>query len=430
MATVIRTSPHASSQTDALKFTLPTNEFRSLPIPGIGNSGKLGNCFVRVTDIPEELSSFMEVNPRVPNRSRKGTLSGPVIKGIVTTLTESPEDMALKNQGIYLLVEEATFEKLPGGHGQLTLTLTDPKRHGIVNGGHTYAAIRDTIEASEADISTVSKAYVRLHVLQGIDEDKVAEIAEGLNRSKQVDDPSLANLKGLFDSIRAVMKGKPGESAIAYHQGDDGEIYISEVLIYIALFNCERYSESKHPYGLYKHLGLGLKFFEQDRDANPAILDLLIPRVPEILALADTIRLHTKEAAKRVNFQFGRMKAGKSRAASKKHRNTELPFIGETVDYRVPNGWLFPMLAAFRANVRWDAANGRFEWIVPLDQILPEIIDDLVNVCVCEHRDSGLSPEWIGKRESAYRQCYDKVLLYLARQGKLASSGMHSSGGR
>ena len=32
-----------------------------------------------------------------------------MIKGITQTLLEDPEDMAIKNQGIYLLVEDATF---------------------------------------------------------------------------------------------------------------------------------------------------------------------------------------------------------------------------------------------------------------------------------------------------------------------------------
>ncbi|MBV8119772.1 MAG: AIPR family protein [Alphaproteobacteria bacterium] len=63
------------------------------------------------------------------------------------------------------------------------------------NGGHTYAAIRDTIEnADEVTRASLERAHVRLHLLQGVDDSKVAEIAEGLNRSKQVDDPSLANL--------------------------------------------------------------------------------------------------------------------------------------------------------------------------------------------------------------------------------------------
>ena len=134
----------------------------------------------------------MEVNPRVPNRTQSNVLSGPVVRGITKTLLENPEDMAIKNQGIYLLVEEAAFNRAVGGNGELTITLTNSARHGIVNGGHTYAAIRDAIEnADEMDMRNLSQAFVRLHILQGIEESKVAEIAEGLNRSKQVDDPSL-----------------------------------------------------------------------------------------------------------------------------------------------------------------------------------------------------------------------------------------------
>ena len=77
------------------------------------------------------------------------------------------------------------------------------------------------------------------------------------------------------------------------------------------------------------------------------------------------------------------------------------------------------MLAAFRANTRCDITEGRFEWIVPLKKLIPAVIDSLVSVCVVEHRDNNLPPEAVGKRESTYRQCYDKVVIYLARQGKL-----------
>lgn len=146
---------------------------------------------------------------------------------------------------------------------------------------------------------------------------------------------------------------------------------------------------------------------------------MLVPRLPEILALGDILRKETPPAAKRVGFEFGRLKTGKDRAGGAKHKNTPLPFIGDKMDYRVPNGWLFPMLAAFRANAKWDPIAGRMDWRVPLEQLLPTVIEDLVRVCVTEHRDNNMRPEMVGKRESAYRQCYDKVLLNLARRGLL-----------
>jgi hypothetical protein len=400
------------------RFTVPTHEYRSLPIPGLEGT-KVGDCFIKVTDLPEELERFMKVNPRVPNRTQKDLLSGPVVQGIKDTLLEDPEDMAIKNQGIYLLVSDATFERAPGGNGQLTITLADPLRHGIVNGGHTFAAIRETIEtAEEIELKSLSNAFVRLHILQGIEESKVAEMAEGLNRSKQVDDPSLANLQGHFVQIREVMAGKPGADVIAYHQGDAGEVYISEVLVFLEMFNRERFDRKKHPHYLYSRTKSALDFYKRDLDARPCPLDNLVPKLPEILVLSDLLRRETPAAAKRVGFDFGRLKIGKKvRAGTKTGKDISLHFLGKTMGHRVPSGWLYPMLAAFRANVDWDLVQSKFQWKVPLEKLVPKVIDDLVRVCVTEHRDNGLQPDKVGKRESTYSQCYDKLQLYLLESG-------------
>ena len=413
--------PNASaSPSISLPFTfnVPTLEYRSLPIPGLEGT-KMGDCFVAVTALPEELDNFMEVNPRVPNRTQKGVLSGPVIKGITETMIENPEDMAIKNQGIYLLVEDATFNRAPGGSGQLSITLADPNRHGIVNGGHTYAAIRDAIEnAEEIELKNLSRAYVRLHILQGIEDSKVAEIAEGLNRSKQVDDPSLANLQGHFENIRKVMAGKPGEHAIAYHQGAEGEVYIVDVLVFLEMFNRERFDRKKHPHYLYSRSKSALEFYQKDLETLPSPLDILVPRLPEILELSDLIQRETPPAAKRIGFEFGRMKTGKNRAGARSNKNIALPFLNASMNHRVPNGWLYPMLAAFRGNVSWNLQEAKFEWKIPLKKLVPAVIDDLVRVCVTEHRDNNLQPDKVGKRESTYVQCYDKVQLYLLGSGE------------
>ena len=151
-------------------------------------------------------------------------------------------------------------------------------------------------------------------------------------------------------------------------------------------------------------------------------MQLLIPRLPEILVLSDKIRMAVPEAAKKgCGFELSRMKPDskkKERAGSEKHKNTPLYFLNDTMDYRIPTGWLLPMLAAFRANVRWNLDEQIFEWKVPLDELLPAVIADLVRVCVIEHRDNGEKPEDVGMKASVYSQCYDKVELYLLRQGK------------
>jgi len=407
----------AKASNCTLVFTLPVNEYRSLPIPGLPGT-KVGDCFVVVTELPEQLDAFMKVNPRVPSRRQNGVLSGPVVKGINETLLDNPEDMAIKNQGIYLLVDQAEFTKLQGGKGELRLVLTDESRHGIVNGGHTFAAILDAKEkATDDDLKSLSTAYVRLHILEGLESTKVAEIAEGLNRSKQVDDPSLVNLQGHFDQIRAVLDGNPGANEIAYHQGQDGELYVTEILVFLEMFNKERFDRKRHPHNLYSRTKSALEFYQKDLDAKPSPIKLLIPNLPDILKLSDLIRQETPAAAKRVGFEFGRMKTGKVRAGTKTNKDIKLPFLGTTMAYRVPKGWLYPMLAAFRANVQWDLKKQTFSWQVPIEKLVKQVIDDLVRVCVTEHRDNNLQPDKVGKRESTYVQCYDKVQLYLLEHG-------------
>jgi hypothetical protein len=134
--------------------------------------------------------------------------------------------------------------------------------------------------------------------------------------------------------------------------------------------------------------------------------------------LSDLIKQQTPAAARRIGFEFGRMKVGKTRAGSQTNRNVVLPFLSERTTHHVPNGWLYPMLAAFRANVDWNLAARKFDWKVPLTDIVPQVIDDLVRVCVTEHRDNNLAPDKVGKRESTYVQCYDKIRLHLLETGR------------
>lgn len=394
-----------------LVLRLPVSEYKAVEVPGVAGA-KMGSCFVRVTDLPVELDSYMEINPRVPSRSKKGVLSGPVVKGILETLRELPEEMALKNQGIYIMVDSVEFFKSGAGTSKLKLKLKDKGRHGIVNGGHTYAAIREALEtASEEESGTIGKAYVRLHILQGVDPDMVPEIAEGLNRSRQVDDPSLMNLQGEFDVIRKVLRGTPAEHNIAYHQGDEGEVYVSELLVYLAMFDSARFDETRQPNSLYNRHMLGQRYFAEDLENNKRELGARIKLLPEILWLVDNIRKATPDAARHNKWKFGMAKVAGERLGGKSQKGSKLPFIGETMPYRVPNGWLYPMLAAFRANLTED-----HKWRIPLSELLPAVMTSLAGVLVAAHKDSGGRPELIGKKETAYSSCYTKIQLYLSKK--------------
>ena len=134
----------------------------------------------------------------------------------------------------------------------------------------------------------------------------------------------------------------------------------------------------------------------------------------------DKIAKATPTAAKTLKppFEIGRMstgKKGKARAGSPENKNTPLYFLDDKMPVKVPSGWLMVMLAAFRANVDWDLKNGVFKWKVPIDELLPLVIDDLVRVCVQEYRDNRVKPDEMARNPSVYEQCYDKVELKLLR---------------
>ena len=92
--------------------------------------------------------------------------------------------------------------------------------------GPVPQAIREAAEtratAQEGEYPETWNAHVRLHVMVGIEPALITDIAEGLNRSLQVDNPSLENLRGTFDEIKKFIEGKRGAQQIAYRQGDTG----------------------------------------------------------------------------------------------------------------------------------------------------------------------------------------------------------------
>lgn len=113
----------------------------------------------------------------------------------------------------------------------------------------------------------------------------------------------------------------------------------------------------------------------------------------------------------------GRYNAGrKTRVRSKVNRNNALVFLDETVNGRIPLGWIMPMLAAFRANVRWGKPRGSFSWIVPIDDLLESCIDDLVLGIKDVHAQENARPEYVGRNALAWRMSYDTVSRAILRR--------------
>lgn len=401
-----------------LKFKLVCDDYRVLQIPGSnGDKSKLGTMFVRVEDIPDELKSWNKVNPRNPKFTKTEKLSGQVARSIVKTLQEEPEKFALKNLGIYLLVESADSIRLPGDRHEVTLVLTDTDEHGIVNGGHTFQSIRQVIE----DETYVSGAFVRLHVYQNIAKDLIVELAEGLNKNLQVTSASLENLQKNFDKIKEAMAGQKGAASIAYADGDDGVVDILEVLHLLSLLDISTYpDQDRNPNDIFGSKKKVLDRYIADiKKGHHSSYLRLIPKVHEILILSEEIQ---KQCAMHTSYYKIRNTESGNRVGSKEHKRPAL-FAEGDIGGLIPQGWLYPMLSAFRANISrksWDS--GELKWLVDPLTILPDVIESMAKSITEVHASHKNKPGEVGRKPTSYQICYLSVFTALAMKGKIGIS--------
>src|SRR5262249_15787866 len=146
---------------------------------------------------------------------------------------------------------------------------------------------------------------------------------------------------------------KAGHDQIAYRQGDLGDVDVLQVLTMLGMFDLDRFPDrKKHPNGLFGHPKAVLETFVEDADRDDAAYNRGLPRLHEILVPSDRIQ---QAAAK----ELGRLKVSNSksqnRVGSPRHKGRPAYFAGGTINGNVPLGYLYPMLAAFRANVSLPA---------------------------------------------------------------------------
>ena len=376
---------------------LPTKNFRSIPSPQAHGSSKFGLFFTPADQVPKDLWDWREVNPREVNTKTA------VYKAITNTLAQSPDRFHERNRGITIVAESLNYDDK---RQEVVLKLSDKSLHGVVDGAHTLHAVLGADEQA-------ANAAVFIKCVIGVEATEIAEMAGGLNTSQQVDLKSLENLRDHFELLKRTLKDLPYANKIAYKMNEEQPVDVREILYYLAVFDGSVYSDKSHPVALFgRKEGIVRRFAEQaahKEDAGDSF-KILISRAPEILRLRDLIE---KKVLQRLD---GRYKAGRTtRVRSESNRNNPLIFLDETVNGRVPLGWIMPLLAAFRANVKWNKPRGTFSWIIPIDDLLDSCIDDLVAGIKEIHTQENSRPEYVGRNSLAWRICYDAVSRAILR---------------
>lgn len=381
---------------------LPVVSFRKVASPYDEGGAKTYIAVVNVKDVPEEFEEWRTLNPRDPK-----TTSG-VAKKIFETLESDPDSFFFRNRGITLIAEKATFDNQKN---VLELEMADRTRNGLLDGGHTFRVIREFVGNLPTEELDDLRAYVKLEILEGIaDVDEVVNIVEARNTSTQVKEQSLEELRGHYEAIKKVLVGKTYADRIAYkefelsEEGGVKDLDIKEILSYLVCFDVEEFGHDDHPIKAYSTRASVVEHFKRHKDRMLKYIQLL----PTILELRDAIYLELPEAYKG---HFGKL-TGVTVVTGRMEKVT-LPFIGQESNYRIPSGFIYPILAAFRNLVQ--CATDKCTWKTDPVKFFGDLKDDLASR-VGEQALQLRNPNKLGKDKATWRACYDSVELAVLRR--------------
>lgn len=376
------------------------------------------------------------VNPRSHDPE---CLKSPVAKQIEQTILEKPEDFFLANRGSTLIVDKVDFDNKSG---MVKITINDPDNQGIADGATTDAVVakvqtalaRELLEQKDASYRQLMDANggkipevlkngrLHLEVIENLEErDRIANLVQGRNTSRQVRGWSMADFKGTFDWIKKILDEDPKsefKGKIGYEENSSQDVSILDALSLFTLFHPEfdekdATGADKAPTIAYANKGrMDARLLDDDLVKG---YKALTPIIPDILKLNDYIYVNFEKAydqAYKGKARLGRRRGVESRLHDKPY---ELPLTGAKAQYVIPGGFMFPILAAFRALVSYKGQKGCHWRIDPF-----EFWDKYGKVLVAELMEQvdaqGGNPNVAGKRKLVYTALHSKALICMSKE--------------
>lgn len=396
-----------------MQIKLNTFSFRRLETPLDEKGVRLFTAVVKADNFLDEIYQWRGINPRDPKTNSF------VAKEIAKTANESPDMFLFKNRGLVLMADKVEFDNK---NALLTLTLTDRAKHGLLDGGHTCKVLIDELKDIEPDKR--ENIYLKLEILEGFKENSdIVDIVEARNTSTQVKDQSLMNLLKKFEDIDKVLRGEAYADSVAYKENElndeEGKkpIDIRDIVSYLVCFDIKNYGQDRQPDKAYSSKAAALTHFDQ----NLNDMKKIIPLTKDILRLRDTIykgmpALYNRNAGQGVDAagnsiaeksggKFGRLTGV---LYNSKKAKWELHFIGEKSKYGIPNGFVYPILAAFRSLLKEE--NGRYVWKRNPFEVF-ELYGKMLVLRVCERALDLKNPNKLGKETALWRGCYEGLKL-------------------
>ena len=341
-------------------------EIRSISSPYKGLTSGSSNetiyyLLVNMKDLPDNLP--MDVNPRKPKMT---TSIGRALKKAVT---EAENDFYINNRGIVISAENLAFD---GVKNEVVIGLGDQDNeddrssYGILDGGHTYTAI-----ISERDkIPNGTNKYVRVEVITNVQ--NIYRLSDARNTSVEVSDIALFNLDGQFDKIRDVIASTEYANKIAYKDNENNEdkpIHISELLRLMYAFDIDEFPNDKNaPVQSYSYKSGVFKRYKKAHESD--FYKYLITQIPTLVNLYEKILVKLPEYyAKYKEDEGSKAKFGLVRGIEASD-DRYTPYTNQKMKYSIPDGYIYPILGAFRCLLEYDSNTKTGRWLKdPLDML-------------------------------------------------------------
>lgn len=305
----------------------------------------------------------------------------------------------LLNRGILLSAKDVSFNNYSN---ELTISFENCEVHGNVDGGHTYRTIlqyRDQLDRGQQ--------YVKIEILTGI-EGIFQSLAAARNTSVQVQDKSIAELEDRFDIIKNTLANESYISRVFFKENDTGDIDVADLLALLNMFNISHYSGmTSFPINSYsskkKCIDLYILDHKQygESGENPYVKMTNI--MPDIFRLYDAIEVGMNRFYRQKN-PAGRYGSTKGVQVPKPGQELHSKFFCNDLDVASPNGFIYPILGAFRALV--EENDYQYRWKKNPFAVLEKVGADLVESTVSMSRSLGNNPQSVGKDPNIWKTLY------------------------
>lgn len=363
-------------------------QFRKLEDPLNREDKRKYVCYVHIDDLPKNIS--FGPNPRDQK------LTTGVAKAIEESLLSNDGDFHLKNRGVVVSANKVIYDNKKE---EMTLFLDSEWEHGNIDGGHSLKiALNHQNKGLEQ--------YMPFEIMVGV-ESIIEPLAAARNTSIQVDEKSLAELSNKFDPIKDAIGGMPFYERIAFKQNQQlapkvKMIDAREIVAILSMFNRENYSDTVHPTQAYSTKAKVL----QDYLADPEYFAVFSNIATDIFDLYDHIETDFPNAYNSTGGRYGGKKYsgykdGKTIAKSK--------FRQEPMEYRVPDGLLYPLIASFRAAIELNEATKKYEWKKDVFDLYEEVKPQLATKIMKYTEAIGNNPNAVGKDANAWDILYMTV---------------------